>query len=96
MGNTANNQIRRAAYRWTITRDHLADGPEGSDVGTSGPRNCDDSLNTNPGRFVMKDDDGETYYQGMIYGDYDGFEPLDEFGEPNAGCTEIWLDGSQV
>ena len=37
----------------------------------------------------MKDDDGNLYYEGLIFGDYMGFEPLDEFGMPNAGCTII-------
>lgn len=41
--------------------------------------------------FKMFDDDGELYYSG--YGkslkDVDGFDPLDDFGMPNAGCTEI-------
>ena len=31
---------------------------------------------------------------GKIWGDFDGFEPLDDFGEPNAGCTEIRLRDS--
>jgi hypothetical protein len=37
----------------------------------------------------MYDDDGKLYYAGTIWGDYDGFEPLDDFGMPNAGCTSI-------
>lgn len=40
-------------------------------------------------RFRMYDDDGELYYDGRIVGDYDGFEPLDDFGMPNVGCTNI-------
>ena len=39
----------------------------------------------------MYDDDGGHYYNGVLIGDYDGFEPLDDFGEGNAGCTEIRL-----
>lgn len=85
-----------APYRWKITRDHLYDGDGRNDKGTEGPRNCDPELKTNPKRFVLKDDDGNTYYQGMLYGDYDGFEPLDDFGGPNAGCTEVWMDGAQL
>jgi hypothetical protein len=38
----------------------------------------------------MMDDDGNIYYGGLIQGaDYQGFEPLDDFGAPNAGATEI-------
>jgi hypothetical protein len=44
----------------------------------------------------MKDDDGITYYEGEIYGDYDGFEPLDDFGTPNAGAVSIWYKGEML
>ena len=44
----------------------------------------------------MKDDDGETYYEGEIYGDFTGFEPLDNYGMPNAGCTSIWYGGDML
>ena len=76
-------------YRWKITKDRVDTGAEG----TEGPRNLDPTIKDNPARFSMYDDDGECYYEGMIYGDYDGFEPLDGFGTPNAGCTEIRIDG---
>lgn len=39
--------------------------------------------------FIMEDCDGEVYYRGKIAGEFDGFEPLDDFGMPNAGCTDI-------
>ena len=47
--------------------------------------------------FRMYDDDGELYYTGVRTGESDdsgygsehGFEPLDDYGTPNAGCTEI-------
>jgi len=39
----------------------------------------------------MFDDDMNLYYEGKIIGDYDGFEPLDDFGMPNARCTSIWF-----
>lgn len=74
------------SYAWTITRDHV-----GTDAaGTTGPRNADESLLTvNAERFRMKDDDGVLYYEGVIGGDHYGFEPLEDFGMPNAGCTTI-------
>jgi hypothetical protein len=72
-------------YNWIITDDYIDNGIE---VGVTGPRNK--SRNTeNEGEFRMLDDDGELYYRGKIWGDYDGFEPLDDFGMPNAGCTTI-------
>ena len=85
-----------ADYYWTITRDLICepnlDGEKPA-VGTSGPGNADESLRTNPARFSLYDDDGECYYCGMIYGDYDGFEPLDDFGMGYAGCTSIKING---
>jgi hypothetical protein len=43
--------------------------------------------------FKMYDDDENLYYSGIFMqadGGFDnGFEPLDDFGTPNAGCTEI-------
>jgi hypothetical protein len=37
--------------------------------------------------FKMYDDDGEFYYGG--YAKEEEFYPLDDFGMPNAGATEI-------
>jgi hypothetical protein len=39
--------------------------------------------------FKMFDDDNEWYFDGIIVGIYDGLEPLDDFGTPYAGATEI-------
>lgn len=57
-------------------------------------------------RFRMLDDDGEIYYYGRqleesecteeyengYFGAESEFAPLDNFGRPNAGCTEIQFD----
>ena len=77
-------------YRWIITKDNVSDG---EDVGVEGPQNVDSSLRENRSHFSLYDEDGNLYYQGYIYGDYEGFEPLDDFGMPNAGCTGIKIDG---
>ena len=80
-------------YVWIITRDCI---DEGEAVGVMGPENttydktevCDKGK-----RFRMLDDDGELYYEGKCLCDEPGseeeFGPLDDFGCPNAGCTEI-------
>ena len=78
-----------ADYRWVITKDLIDTGAED----TEGPSDLDPTIMDNPGKFAMYDGDGECYYEGMIYGDYSGFEPLDDFGMFNAGCTEIKIDG---
>jgi hypothetical protein len=64
-----------------------------SEAGVEGPRNLDDTLKTNPATFSLYDDDDICYYEGMLYGEYEGFEPLDDYGMPNAGCTYMKLDG---
>lgn len=57
-------------------------------------------------RFRMLDDDGEIYYYGRwleeddctaeyeegYYAQSPEFSPLDNFGAPNAGCTELQYD----
>ena len=87
-----------AAYWWEITKDHIRDEsrPEGTNCnakGKAGPRNRDRTITANPARFQMYDDDCILYYEGMIYGDYDGFEPIEDFGEWNAGCVRIKING---
>ena len=79
-----------AWYRWIIERDSVT---EGEYDGTQGPSNLNPEINSNPAKFALYDDDGNKYAEGTIYGDYDGFEPLDDFGEGNWGCTGIKYDG---
>ena len=83
----------RPEYRWIITKDHLSDGEA---AGTEGPRGLDPTISTNREHFVIKDDDGVTYYEGDIYGDFSGFEPLDDYGTPNAGATTIFYKGEML
>lgn len=83
-------------YTWIITRvfdENLSD-----ELGTTGPRGADMSLikcQISPQNFRMyQDGDGDdesiVTYEGILFGlDADGFEPLEDFGEPNAGCTTI-------
>ena len=85
-----------AEYRWVIIRDHLELDGIPSDKGACGPRNASKDVQHNPQKFTMYDDDDHCYYTGMIYGDYSGFEPLDDFGMPNAGCTDIRYGGESL
>lgn len=87
------------SYAWIIDTDHQPDrtappGTNSNAKGVSGPRDSTflllSDLELGQGeRFRLYDDDGELYYSGRIVGVYDGFEPLDDFGAPNAGATEI-------
>ena len=84
---------------WTITRDYFADpdakrGTNSNAVGMTGPHGIPTALNDkkiaehpDAKPFRMLDDDGNLYYEGFLIGEE--FAPLDDFGEPNAGCTRI-------
>lgn len=84
-------------YAWTITVDNLNKEDEGTTgVGVVGPGEAElthDEVKVHPDRqaFMIFDDDGIHYYSGFMVhgGDSDGFEPLDDYGTPNDGATEI-------
>lgn len=99
--------MKHAPGQWTITNDHIAE--EGTEpatnanaVGMVGPRTATMTAaeiiaNPDSRRFRMTDGDGEVYYTGLCYLPEglteDAFGPLDDFGQPNAGATEIaYLD----
>jgi len=94
-------QLARAipAYNWVITQDH-EDGQEAGTVGPRGAYMTADQIKKAGDMFTLWDDDDNKYYTGYIArqfeapeGDFDiaeeGFEPLDDFGTPNAGCVYI-------
>ena len=83
-------------YRWIITKDRCDGDAEGNSKGVEGPRGLDKTLKTNPAHFSLWDDDGDCMAEGMIYGDYDGFEPLDDWGMANWGCTGIKYGGEYL
>lgn len=76
-----------AAYRWIVDAGHNC--CRGDRFPVEGPAGLDRAIQTNPVEFRMFDGDGELYYSGWLYGDWTGFEPLEDFGLPNAGCTRI-------
>lgn len=88
-----------AKYAWIIDKDVIVDVNSGEEpaVGTMGPSDIDPEFEkqlrlTGEGmKFRLLDDDHIQYYEGRIVGKWEGFEPLDDFGMPNAGCTMISL-----
>jgi len=77
---------------WVIDVDHMADESRklpcnGNAKGMVGPRSYRGDGSELEERFRMYDDDGNLYYEGRSM--EVGFEPLDDFGSPNAGCTGI-------
>lgn len=90
-----------ATYAWIIDWEYL-DGPEDFEPREIvGPQHAHPEMasklteDAGAGRkFRMFDDDGNLVYEGRILTrDDDGtekdFAPLDQYGEPNAGCTVI-------
>jgi len=87
--------------QWTITRDIIQLDLEGVTGPTSTATLTHDQIKAHPDAkgFRLLDDDGEVYCIGKAVWETDdtGFEPLDEYGAPSLGVTEIqWLqpDGS--
>jgi hypothetical protein len=84
-----------APYRWKIDKDYLDGHAEKNAVGIEGPRNLDKNIKSNPQGFTLYDDDDIAYYHGWLYGDYEGFEPVDDFGLGYAGAPHIKFDGDE-
>ncbi len=84
-----------APYRWKIDKDYLDGSNENSAVGMEGPRDLDENIKSNPQGFTLYDDDDNAYYHGWLYGDYEGFEPVDDFGLGYAGAPHIKFDGDK-
>ncbi len=92
-------------YGWIITKDHLTEESDDSEVGVIGPRDIPESLEAQlkAGKghtFRMYDDDGELYYTGKAVWSAKGepseagmVAPLRDFGTPNAGAVLIKWHG---
>ena len=79
------------SYRWHIDENVL----EGGTMDVQGPACADAEITHNRARFSLHDDDGHCYMRGTIWGDYSGFEPLDDYGF-SWGCTEVRLNGQRI
>lgn len=82
-------------YGWIITKDLICNGDDDNEMGPRGLKFSKDEILEKGEKFQMFDDDGELYYEGFLLGGT-GLEPLDDFGMPNAGCTEIKINGETV
>lgn len=85
------------AYEWAITKDYVGDNSK--TIGIVGPRGATRSAreiadHPESKQFRLVDDDGVILVGGYIVEnrpDYcHGFEPLEDFGEPSLGATEIY------
>ena len=81
-------------YAWIITQDNM-----GNDKGLMGPKGCKatpEMIKSEGKKFRLLDDDGEIYCYGYFIDleDNEGlgesaFSPLDDYGEPSLGATDI-------
>ena len=87
-------------YGWIIDKDHSPDADaeimtNANANGMIGPHDIDQATMTRliageGAKFRMTDGEGEIFYSGRLVGkDTTGFEPLDDFGMPNAGACSI-------
>lgn len=80
-------------YGWIIDKDVIDNGHSNNLTGPNGiSATIFNMLKNGEGEpFRMLDDDRILYYEGRLIGDdnTDGFEPLDDYGTPGAGCTII-------
>lgn len=94
-------------YGWIITKDHISESIGGkSRSGKMGPYSISESvtqrLKKGEGtKFRLYDDDGILYAEGLqiTKGDEESeFAPLDDYGTPNWGCTELrqYIDGNWI
>lgn len=86
-----------STYGWVITEDHIPVDGLPTAVGKVGPRDLgeelEEQLQTDESHpFELFDDDRILYFRGFLVGDFDGFEPLDDYGA-GSGCTLIKVDG---
>lgn len=73
---------------WKINKDLINDGLD-NNVSSIGADKIDPARFTE--KFRMYDDDGELYYEGVSTdsNSQGAFDPLDDFGQGNAGCVRI-------
>ena len=78
---------------WIITKDYTENEHYPVIVEIMGPRGCNPDLVQSIAKFEFRMyDDDLLYYSGKST-EYATFDPLDDFGAPNAGCTRIdWLN----
>jgi hypothetical protein len=85
-------------YAWTIINDYRAvdtadDGTmlnARGIVGPTGSARTHDEIVADPhARHFRLYGGGQLRYEGVIAGDFQGDEPLDDFGRPLGGCTDI-------
>ena len=76
---------------WKITHDHIT---KGEAVGVTSSIFEEGNITESWQKFRIFDDDKILYYEGVMSPECN-FEPLDDFGMPNAGCVSIHIWNSK-
>ena len=79
-------------YTWIVTRDTVL-GDSSDAVGKIGPKGAEnrarfDKIIIHGEHFRLLNEAGETQFTGYILGEFEGREPLDDYGLEN-GCNDI-------
>ena len=79
-------------YTWVITRDNIL-GDSSDAVGRIGPRGATDRVRFDiviqrGAHFRLLNAAGRAEFSGYILGDFEGDEPLEDYGREN-GCVAI-------
>ena len=77
-------------YRWKVTD---ASDLCGEAIGVEGPGGLDPDIKDNAVQFFVYDDDDVYYFRGWLYGEYEGDEPLIDYGVGCWGACHIRLAG---
>ena len=105
MSGAINSTEPGASYGWFIYESYIEGGCDQLGKPTSidvvGPCGCSDENESalrsgNGTEFELYDDDYILYYKGRLIGDFDGLEPCDDYGMPNAGAVHTKIDGEWV
>lgn len=78
-------------YGWIITKEHVLEGFAPTEGTREYPQSdfTNDYIAEHGKYFHLLDEDDDVCYEGMIVGEYNGDEPLIEFGIPEWGCERI-------
>jgi hypothetical protein len=103
MSGTINPTAPGAPYGWYIYESFIEEDSfnEPKTVEVLGPRGIRDEnverLKNGEGHeFELYDDDYNLYYKGRLIGDFEGLEPMEDYGMPNAGAVHTKMDGDWV
>ena len=102
MTGAINSTAPGAEYGWYIYESFIEDySHEAQAVEVFGPRGISEEneqkLKAGAGHeFELYDDDYNLYYKGRLIGDFEGLEPMEDYGMPNAGAVHTKMDGEWV